>query len=159
VLQLAEEALDEVALTVECRVDGSLDLAVAGCRDVGLAAGLAHQIEDGLGIIAAIGDEGPSGRQASEQFRADCLVGGLARRDDEADGQTLLVNDGMDLGRQSPTRTADGVIRAPFFPPAACWWARTMEESIRCSDWGDLAANSSKTLSQTPCLAHRLKRL
>jgi hypothetical protein len=26
----------------------------------------------------------------------------------------------MDFGAQSATRTANGVIRAPFFPPAAC---------------------------------------
>jgi hypothetical protein len=27
----------------------------------------------------------------------------------------------MDFAGQSSTRTADGVIRAPFLPPAACW--------------------------------------
>jgi hypothetical protein len=26
----------------------------------------------------------------------------------------------VDFGGQSSTRTANGVIRAPFFPPAAC---------------------------------------
>jgi hypothetical protein len=27
----------------------------------------------------------------------------------------------MDLRGQPSTRSADGVIRAPFLPPAACW--------------------------------------
>jgi hypothetical protein len=27
----------------------------------------------------------------------------------------------MDLGAQSSTRATDGVIVAPFLPPAACW--------------------------------------
>jgi hypothetical protein len=27
----------------------------------------------------------------------------------------------MDLGAQPSARTTDGVIRAPFLPPAACW--------------------------------------
>jgi hypothetical protein len=126
---------------------------------MGLAAAPAHQIDDRLRVIAAVGDERPRGRQVAEQLRADRLVRRLAGRDDEADGQARLVDDGVDLGRQSSTRTADGVISPPFFPPAACWWARTMDESIRCREWGDLAASSSNTLSQTPCLAHRLKRL
>lgn len=119
-LELAEEALDEVALAVEPRVDGSLDLAVAGRRNVSLAPSLAHQIEDRLSVVAPIGDEGLGGRQVGQQGWSECLVGGLARRDDEADGQTLRVDDGVDLGRQSSTRTADGVILAPFLPPAAC---------------------------------------
>jgi hypothetical protein len=120
VLELAEEALDEVALAVERRGDGSLHLAVAGCGNVRLAAGLAHQVEDGLGVIAAIGDERLGGRQVGQQGWSEGLVGGLAGRDDETDGQALLVDDGVDLGRQSSTRTADGVIFAPFLPPAAC---------------------------------------
>ncbi len=159
VFQLAEEALDEVALTVERRVDGSLELAVAACRDVGLPSGLAHQIDDSLSIVAAVGDESAGRRKVGQKGWREGLVGGLARRDDEADGQALLVHDGVDLGGQSSTRTADGVIRAPFLPPAACWWARTMDESIKCKEFGDLAASASNTRSQTPCLAHLLKRL
>jgi hypothetical protein len=27
----------------------------------------------------------------------------------------------VDLAGQSSTRATDGVIRTPFFPPAACW--------------------------------------
>ena len=70
--------------------------------------------------------------------------------------QAVLVDDGVDLSAQSSTRTANGVIRAPFFPPAACWWARMMDESIICIDCGDRAARASKIVSQTPALAHRL---
>jgi hypothetical protein len=51
------------------------------------------------------------------------------------------------------------VILAPLFPPAACWWARTIELSIRCSECGERAESASKTESQTPFLAQRLKRL
>jgi hypothetical protein len=120
VLELAEEALDEVALAVKRRIDGALDLAVAAGRDVSLAPGLAHQVEDRLSVVAAVGDERPGGRQVGQQGWSEGLVGGLARRDDEADGQALLVDDGVDLGRQSAMRTADGVIFAPFLPPAAC---------------------------------------
>jgi hypothetical protein len=36
----------------------------------------------------------------------------------------------MTCGAQSSARTANGVIRTPFLPPAGCRWARTMEGSI-----------------------------
>jgi len=45
----------------------------------------------------------------------------LSGRQQEPDRQAILVDDGVDLGAQSSTRTADGVIFAPFLPPAACW--------------------------------------
>jgi hypothetical protein len=44
----------------------------------------------------------------------------LAGREQQADGQAAGVDHDMDFAAQSSTRTADGVIRAPFFPPAAC---------------------------------------
>jgi hypothetical protein len=120
VLELAEEALDEVASAVEGRVDATLDLAIAAGRDVSLAPACPHEVEDGLGIIAAIGDERLGRRQVGEQSRGNCLVGGLPWADREAQRQPGLADDGVDFGGQSSTRTANGVIRAPFLPPAAC---------------------------------------
>jgi hypothetical protein len=38
----------------------------------------------------------------------------------QPDRQAVLIDHGVDLGAQSATRTANGVILAPFFPPAAC---------------------------------------
>ena len=40
-------------------------------------------------------------------------------------------DDDVDFGAQPASRASDGVVRTPFFPPAACWWARTTEESRR----------------------------
>jgi hypothetical protein len=54
----------------------------------------------------------------------------LAGRQDQPHGQTVFIHQSVDLGAQSATRTADGVIFAPFFPPAACWWARMIELSM-----------------------------
>jgi hypothetical protein len=45
---------------------------------------------------------------------------GLAGGEHQPQRQSMRANDGMDLGAQSSARTADGVILAPFFPPAAC---------------------------------------
>ncbi len=155
-LEFAEEALDEVALSIEARIDRSLELSVALGRDVGLSAASADEIDQVLPIIATIGDDDRRCPQAFEQTGCGSLVRSLARREREADRQSMLVDDDMDLAGQSSTRTADGVIRAPFLPPAACWWARMIELSINCIDCGDAAANASKTRSHTPALAQRL---
>jgi hypothetical protein len=120
VLELVEEALDEVAQAVDGVIDGSLVGAVALGRDVRLRSVLGNQLDDCPGVVAAIGD-GVAGRlEAIEQGRNGSLVGGLARCQHEPDRQAVGIDDDVDLGAQSSTRTADGVIRAPFFPPAAC---------------------------------------
>lgn len=120
VFELVEEALDQIALPIELGVDRALPFAVALGRDVRARAVFGNQPQDGFGIVAAVGD-GIGGRaQAVEQGRDSRLVGGLARREQQADGQASGIDHGVQLGAQSSTRTADGVIRAPFFPPAAC---------------------------------------
>ena len=45
--------------------------------------------------------------------------------------QAAAVDDDMDFGAQPASRASDGVVRTLFFPPAACWWARTTEASRR----------------------------
>lgn len=154
--EFAEEPLDEISLAIEDAIDGTLDLAVALGRDVGLAAALVHQVDQMLPVVAAIGDDHGGTGQSLKQRGRRSLVGGLALSEGDPDRQALFIHNHVDLAAQSSTRTADGVIRTPFFPPAACWWARTMELSINCIDCGDDAARASKTRSHTPALAHRL---
>jgi hypothetical protein len=48
------------------------------------------------------------------------LIVRLPRGQNDADRQSIVAHDGVDLGAQSPTRETDGVILAPFLPPAAC---------------------------------------
>lgn len=159
VFELTEEALDEIALPIEVEIDRALQLAILLSGDVGTAAVGLDEIDDGLGVIAAISDESPGRRKAFDQGFDSGLVRSLAWREYDPQRQAILVHQDVDLGAQSSTRTADGVIRAPFLPPAACWWARMMELSIRCKDWGDFATKASNTRSHTPAFAHLLYRL
>ena len=156
VFELAEEALDQITLAIEAGIDRSLDLAVALGRNMGLAAAATDQINQVLPVISAIGDDDGRRGKSFDKCGRNGLVGRLSWRESEADRQSALIDDDMDLAGQSSTRAADGVIRAPFLPPAACWWARTMELSINCIDCGEAAARASKTCSHTPALAHRL---
>lgn len=120
VLEFVEEALDEVAVAVELGIDGAYDLDVALGRDVGGRASGCEEVDDGTGAVSTVGDGIARRAQAIDQRRQRGLVGGLAGRQNHPDRKTVAINDGVDLGRQSSTRTADGVIRAPLFPPAAC---------------------------------------
>lgn len=80
-LELAEEALDEVAASVEFAIDGALDLDTALGRDMGLAACLADEIDDGAAVVATVGDERLGRRQSSQKVRHGGLVRRLAWRD------------------------------------------------------------------------------
>jgi hypothetical protein len=55
----------------------------------------------------------------------------LAAGQKEADRVAERIDQAMDLGAQSATRSTDHLILAGFFgAPALCWWARTMVLSI-----------------------------
>lgn len=124
-----------------------------------MAAARGDEINDGAGVIAPIRNERLGGLEPIDQGFDGGLVRGLTGRQNDPQRQAVLIDQGVDLGAQSSTRTADGVIRAPFFPPAACWWARMMELSIKCIEPGEEADKASNTRTQTPALAQRLKRL
>jgi hypothetical protein len=159
VLELVEAALNEVSLAVELGIDGALHPSGAQGRNVGSCASCFDELDDGAGVIAAVGDEVARQSQPVDQVGHGGFVGSLARREHQAHRKPSLVDHGIDLSAQSATRTADGVIRAPFLPPAACWCARTIELSMNCSDLGDRAASASNRRTQMPAFAQRLKRL
>ena len=79
-LDLAEEAFDQVALSIEVPIDRSLALSIALGRDMGHAAFGGDEIENGLGIIASISDKRLGRRKIFDERRDRSLVGGLAGR-------------------------------------------------------------------------------
>ncbi len=106
--------------------------------------------------IAAVGDHVAGQGERGDEVRSGGLVGGLTLGEQQPHRQAAPVDNGVDLGAQPSTGATDGVILAPFFPPAACWWARTTELSIRCREPGERSASASNTRSQTPTFAHLL---
>lgn len=154
-LDFAKKTFSQVAVTVKVGRDWALEADTARGRNMGLAPARCDPLDQGQAVVAAIGGGG-AGRQRVEQDRRHRLARGPTGRHVQADRQAILIDDGVDLGAQSATRAADGVILAPpFFLPATCWWARTMELSINCSDCGERRASSLNTFSQIP----RLSRL
>jgi hypothetical protein len=159
VLEFVEEALDQVALAVEFGIDDAANPDVALARNVGLGAGRFDQFDDCAGEEAAIGNDVMRQTQPFDE-RGECrLVRGLTGREQQSDRKTVRIDDRVYLGAQSSARTANGVIRPPFLPPAACWCARMIELSMRCIECGECCARASNTRTHTPALAQRLKRL
>ena len=87
-------------------------------------------VQDGLAVIALVGQH-PCGFSISKQPDGLGAVVDLAAGDHEVDRQAQLVGQQMDLGRQTSPGAPQSLVRASFLRPvAACWWARTMVESI-----------------------------
>ena len=158
-LELVEEAFDEVALAIDAPVNRAMDQPLSGRRNVGSRAARPDQFEERVGVVAAVGND-MAALQTGKQMWCRPQVVSLTGGQHESHRQAVLIDKGVDLGAQSSTRATDGVIFALFFlAPAACWWARMIELSIKAIEWGDLAAKVSKICTQTPALAQRLKRL
>lgn len=143
-------------MAVGLGVDAALDLAISLGGNMGPDAVTCGQINERFRVVASVCDQIAGSAEAFDERNSGLLVGSLSRCEGNANGQALAIDDDVDLGAQSSTRTADGVIRAPLFPPAACWWALMIELSISAMDCGDRSASVSNIRSQTPALAHRL---
>src|ERR1700761_1697280 len=157
-LEFVEEALNAVTQLVGDGVVRNEDFPRPIGRNDGFGTDLSDEVPQRIAIIGFVGDDAARG-QAGEQVRGARNVGGLSRRQNEADGATLGIGDGVDLRRQSSSGTPHSLILGPPFPVAACWWTRTsVLSSIRYWLSGS-PVSDAKTLSQTPFLAHRVKRL
>ena len=119
-LELVEEPLDQIALPINAPIDCTMHQALSGRGNMCLGTAGPDQIEQSIGIIATVGDD-VAALEACEQMRRCTQVMSLACGQHEPHGKAFLIDHRIDLGAQSSTRTADGVILALFFPPAACW--------------------------------------
>lgn len=120
-LEFVEEPLDEVALAVEGEVALARGDAIGlGRNDRGDAPRLQGQ-DQGVGVIGLVGQEG-SRTDSGQQRLGLAKIGGLAGGQRDADRIAQGVDDDVDLGGQSASGAADGLVFAVFFrAPALCW--------------------------------------
>ena len=78
-----EETFDEIALAIECEVAEALYDAVRFRRDDNFGAAGFDEVDDGLAVVALVGQHIFRGDIFQEQF---CLgaIGDIARGEDEA---------------------------------------------------------------------------
>ena len=115
-----KETLDEVALGVEGEVAIASDLAVRLWRDDRLDGSHFEALDEGVGVVALVAEEGFGLRFSREGFSLGDVVdlaAGEAERQRVAQG----VDDHMDLGGRAAARAAYGLVETPFLrAPALC---------------------------------------
>ncbi len=158
-LELAEEALDQVALSVEPIAEARLPFAVGFGWDVGRGALLLDQRADAIGVISFVGENDGAGTKVVEQPIGDLAVMRLACGQAEPDREALRIDDSVDLGREPASAATETMIRTPLFAVAACWCARTEVLSIICMSPSCAAVMASISRSHTPAFRHLVKRL
>ena len=131
-LQLVEEALDEIAFSVESPVVRPSLLSVRFGRDDRLCPGVSDGLVQVVGVISFVGDHGLR-LEASDQLVAAGGIVALAWPEQQAHRVAKRIRGRVNLGAQAATGAAQSLsIRPPFAmrAPAACWCARTMVLSI-----------------------------
>lgn len=84
----------------------------------------------------------------------------FAAREREGDGIATTISSQMHL-RSKATSAASKRARSPFFPPAACWWARMTVLSMQCVSQSRspcasaISRNFQKMRCQVPSRCHR----
>lgn len=98
VLELVEEALDEIALAVEDLAVVTRYPATAGRRDAGSDAALAQELAEPIGIVGLVGDESAVGGDHVDQRAGGTEVMRLTRAQGQAHRQAAAIDHGVDLG-------------------------------------------------------------
>ena len=120
VLQPVEATLDPVPERVDVVVDRDLNLPASPHRDDRRDAARFHCRTDGIGIVAAIGEQNLRFRPVGIQERQSTgVVGGLAGCDVDGYGETGSVGAEMNFGRKPTSRAPETLSRSPPLAPAA----------------------------------------
>ena len=115
-----KETLDEVAFGVESEVAIASDLAVRFWRDDRLDGSHFEALDEGIGVVALVAEEGFGLHFSRECFSLGDVVD-LAARQAERQRVAQGVDDHMDLGGRAAARAAYGLVEPPFLrAPALC---------------------------------------
>jgi hypothetical protein len=121
VFEAREASFDTIALFVEVFVVLALLFAVSFGRDNRNRAHGGHMLDDGIGVVAFIGQhmaDFPLSQQGDGLGAVVDLPGGHG----EVHRQTPFIGQQMNLGGQTSSGTPQSLVRAPFLRPvAACW--------------------------------------
>ena len=101
-LELIEEALDKVAFAIEREVALPLGRAVGLGWDDRSDAPLGERLDEGVGIICLVSNQGIWVSVLDQRFGASKIMS-LPRREHQLDGIAQGVDERMNLGSQSAT--------------------------------------------------------
>jgi hypothetical protein len=130
VFELAKEALDQVALSIEDLAEARLPFAIGFGRNVRHRPLRLDQVADAIGVIGLVGKDDGAGIEAIQQPICGRPVMCLTCCQAEPDRQPLRIDKRVDLGCEATSGATEAVIQIPLFAVAACWCARTEVLSI-----------------------------
>jgi len=120
VLEFIEEALDEVAFTVEREITIPLDAAASYRRDNRSNSPSGQGIDEPISVEGFVADQGVGIDGFDQRLRADQIVR-LTWREHQLDGIAQGIDERVDFGAQSAAGSADGLLAVFFRAPALCW--------------------------------------
>jgi hypothetical protein len=97
VLEFIEEALDEIALAIERKVASPRDLSVGLRRDHRGDLSLCESIEQCIGIVSLVAEQGLRVGPFEQRLCASQIMG-LAGREHHVDGIAERIDQDMDFG-------------------------------------------------------------
>jgi hypothetical protein len=129
-LQLGEEALDEVSLTVKPCAEVRFRRPVGLGRDVGKRPPVAERRADAIGIVCLVCEHDRTGDNVIQQCVGGLPIVTLSGGEAQPDREPLRIDDRVDFCRKPTSGATEAMISIPLFAVAACWWARTDVLSI-----------------------------
>jgi hypothetical protein len=118
-LELVEEALDEIAFAIE------REIAIPGRFAIGFWGNhrgdppLSKQVDQRISVVSLVAKQGVWIGAVDQLLRASQIVG-LSRREYQCDRIAQGIDEGMDFGRQSSAGSADRLFAVFFRAPALC---------------------------------------
>ena len=159
-LEVADHALDAIALAVEALVPADRGLAVGAGWDDGPNATRREAVADGVAVVALVGDQvngallGERGQGVERR-----AVGRFAACEVEREREAAGITETMNFTGEPAPRAAKRLFASPPLAPAAETWPRTVVESTLCRRSSAIAcAKVAATASQMPAWLQRRKR-
>jgi hypothetical protein len=120
VLELVEEALDEVAFAIEREIALTLGFSVGLWRNHRSDSSPGERVDQWIGVVGLVAEQGAGIDGVDQRLGASQIVA-LTRREDQFDGIAQRIDKSVDFGSQSAARSADGLFAVFFRAPALCW--------------------------------------
>ncbi|MDU6568839.1 MAG: hypothetical protein E6515_14620 [Enterococcus faecalis] len=74
-LELAEEALNKIALAVDAAADGALDHSLAGGRNMSPSSAGSDHVQEGIGVVTTVGHNITAFEPLEQKWRGTQIVG------------------------------------------------------------------------------------